>query len=123
MCSHSFGLSQTGALFGFNFFFWVGGGGVFSFFLSKIVSSVFRLCQVNNINKGFPGASNGKESTCNVGDLGWIPGLGRSPGERHGNSLQYSCLENLHGQRTLAGYSPRAHKESDMTEQQSTRRQ
>ena len=42
--------------------------------------------------EGFPGDSDGKESTCNVGDLGSIPGLGRSPGER--NPLQYSCLEN-----------------------------
>ena len=44
--------------------------------------------------KGFPGGSAGKESTCNVGDLGSIPGLGRSPGGGHGHSLQYSCLEN-----------------------------
>ena len=43
---------------------------------------------------GFPGGSYGKESACNVGDLGWIPGLGRSPGEGKGNPLQYSCLEN-----------------------------
>ena len=43
---------------------------------------------------GFPGGSEGKESACNVGDLGSIPGLGRSPGEGHGNLLQYSCLEN-----------------------------
>ena len=43
---------------------------------------------------GFPGGSDGKESTCNVGDLASIPGLGRSPGERHGNPLPYSCLEN-----------------------------
>ena len=43
---------------------------------------------------GFPGGSNGKESACNAGDLGLIPGLGRSPGERHGNPLQYSCREN-----------------------------
>ena len=42
----------------------------------------------------FPGSSNGKESACNAGDLGSIPGLGRSPGEGHGNPLQYSCLEN-----------------------------
>ena len=82
----------------------------FLFFLSKIISSVFKLCHVNNIHKGFPGGSNGKESTCNAGDLGWIPGLGRSPGERHGNPLQYSCLETLHGQRTLAGYSPWARR-------------
>ena len=58
------------------------------------------------INMGFLGGSNGKESTCNVGDLGSTPGLGRSPGEGHGNPLQYSCLENPHGQRSLAGYSP-----------------
>ena len=43
---------------------------------------------------GFPGGSVGKESTRNAGDLGLIPGLGRSPGGGHGNSLQYSCLEN-----------------------------
>ena len=43
---------------------------------------------------GFPGGSDGKESTCNVGDLGSIPGLGRSSGEGKGYSLQYSGLEN-----------------------------
>ena len=43
---------------------------------------------------GFPGGSTGKESTCNVGDLGSIPGLGRSPGEGNGYPLQYSGLEN-----------------------------
>ena len=46
---------------------------------------------------GFPSEnikSNGKESTCNAGDLGSIPGSGRSPGEGNGNPLQYSCLEN-----------------------------
>ena len=43
---------------------------------------------------GFPSSSDGKTSTCNAGDLGLIPGLGRSPGEGHGNSLQYSCQEN-----------------------------
>ena len=41
-----------------------------------------------------PGGSDGKESACNVGDLGSIPGLGRFPGGGHGNPLQYSCLEN-----------------------------
>ena len=41
-----------------------------------------------------PGGSNGKESTCNAGDPGPIPGSGRSPGEGNGNPLQYSCLEN-----------------------------
>ena len=43
---------------------------------------------------GFPGGSDGKVSACNVGDLGSIPGLGRSPGEGNGNPLKYSCLEN-----------------------------
>ena len=43
---------------------------------------------------GFPSGSDGKESAYNVGDPGSIPGLGRSPGGGHGNSLQYSCLEN-----------------------------
>ena len=43
---------------------------------------------------GFPGGSDGKESFCNVGDLGSIPGWGRSPGEGNGSPLQYSCLEN-----------------------------
>ena len=54
---------------------------------------------------GFPGSSVGKESTCNEGDLRSPPGLGRSPGGGHGNPLQYSCLENPHGQRSLAGYT------------------
>ena len=43
---------------------------------------------------GFPGGSAGKESACNAGDLGSIPGLGRSPGEGNGYPLQYSGLEN-----------------------------
>ena len=44
---------------------------------------------------GFPGGSDGKESACNTGDPGSIPGSGRSPGEGNGNPLQYSCLENF----------------------------
>ena len=105
---------------------------------------------------GFPGGSAGKESTCNAGDPGSVPGSRRSLGEGmgyplqyswaslvaqlvknlpalqetwvrslgwedpleegHGNPLQYSCLENPHGQRKLAGCSPWGHKESNMTE-------
>ena len=57
-----------------------------------------------------------KESACNVGDLGLIHGLGRSSVGGHGDPLQYSCLENPHGQRSLAGYSLWGHKELDMTE-------
>ena len=57
-----------------------------------------------------------KKSACNAGDLGSIPELGRSPGEGNGNLLQYSCLENSHGQKSLAGYSPWGHRESDRAE-------
>ena len=67
-------------------------------------------------NMGSPGGSDSKDPTCNAGDLGLIPGLGRSPGGGHGNPLQYSCLENPHGQRSLVGYSPRGCRESDTTE-------
>ena len=55
------------------------------------------------MNGGFPGGSDGKESASNAGNLGAIPGLGRSPGGGHGNPFQYSFLENPHGQRSLAG--------------------
>ena len=58
---------------------------------------------------GFPRSSVGKESACNAEDLGSIPGLGRSPGEGNGYSLQYSGLENS------IDY-PWGHKESDVTE-------
>ena len=63
--------------------------------------------------EGFPGESDSKESACNSGDLGSILGLGTSAGGGHGNPLQYYCLENPHGQRSLVGYSPQGHKESD----------
>ena len=43
---------------------------------------------------GLPCSSNGKESACDAGDQGLIPGSGRSPGDGNGNPLQYSCLEN-----------------------------
>ena len=66
------------------------------------------------------GGSDDKEFACSVGDLGSTPGLERCPGGGHGNPLQYSCLENPHGQRSLVGYSPWVHKESDMTERLST---
>ena len=69
---------------------------------------------------GIPGNLAGKESTCNVGDLGSIPGLGRCPGGGHSNPHQYSCLENPRGPRSLSGYSPWGCKELDRTEQLST---
>ena len=81
---------------------------------------------------GFRGGSDGKESICNAGDLGSIPAFYlyfSKPKSQSiysisiisylrggpGSPLQYSCLENLHGQRSLMDYSPRGHKESDTT--------
>ena len=65
---------------------------------------------------GLPGSSDGKEFACNAGDLSSTLESGRSPGGGHGNPLQFSGLENTHGQRSLAGYSPKGCKESDPTE-------
>ena len=64
---------------------------------------------------GFPGVSGCKASTYNEGDPVSIPGLGRSPGEGYSNPLQYLPGKS-HGWRSLVGYSPRGHKELDMTE-------
>ena len=64
-----------------------------------------------------------KESTCNSGDLGSVPVLGKSPGGGESNPLQYSCLENSHGQKSLVGYSPWGRKELDMSEWLSTHTQ
>ena len=61
------------------------------------------------------GGSDGKESACNVGDLGSVPVLGRFSGKGNGHPLQYSWLGEVCGQRSLVGYSPRGHKELDMT--------
>ena len=63
-----------------------------------------------HVSKGFPGGSDGKESACKAGDLGSVPGLGRSPGEGKGYPLQYSGLEN--SMDTVHGVA-----ESDTTEQ------
>ena len=56
--------------------------------------NLYILSLTNPPNMGFPGGSDGKEYACSAGDLGSIPGSGRSPGEGNGNPLQYSCLEN-----------------------------
>ena len=69
--------------------------------------------------KWVPGGTSGKNLPASVGDLrdmGSIPGLGRSPGEGNGNPLQYSCLENSYGQRSLEGYSLWGPTESNRTE-------
>jgi len=81
-------------------------------------SSGLGLPLVGLISGDLHGGSDGKEFSCNAGDLGLIPGSRRSPGEGHGNPLQYPCLENpIDG----GGYSPRQATapgvpESDMTE-------
>ena len=75
------------------------------------------------MNSGEPALSHGavsKEYACYVGDLGLIPGLGRSRGAGHGNPLHYFCLENPHGQRSSVGYNPWGPKESDTTERPSS---
>ena len=59
---------------------------------------------------GFPGSSASEESAYNTGDPSSIPGSGRSSGKGSSYPLQYSCLENPHGQRSLAGYSPWDHR-------------
>ena len=59
---------------------------------------------------GFPRGSAGKESACNAGELGSIPGSGRCPGEGNGCPLKYSCLGNPMDRRSLAGYNPWGHK-------------
>ena len=80
---------------------------------------------------GFPCGSAGKESACNVGNLGSIPGLERSPGEGNGYQSRVGKIPwrrewlptpvelpgEFHGQRNLAGYCPWGYKESDTTEQ------
>ena len=80
--------------------------------LVKLLTCAWQLftLMVSSAQKGFPCGSAGKESAYNVGDVGSIPGLGRSPGEGKGYPLQDSGLENS------MDYSPWGCKESDMTE-------
>ena len=67
--------------------------------------------------KASPGGSAVKNLLANPGEVGVIPGSGRSPEEGSGNPHHYSCLGKPYGQRSLAGYSPWGCKESDTTEQ------
>ena len=64
---------------------------------------------------GFPGGSDDKESAWNVGDWGLIPGSGRFPWRRKWQAIPVFLPGGFHGQRSLAGYSPWGHKESDTT--------
>ena len=78
-------------------------------FGSKVFADIIKV----KIRTFFPGGISGgkkkKKQPATAGvirDMGSIPGLGRSPGEGNGNPLQYSCLENPYGQRSLESYSP-----------------
>ena len=62
--------------------------------LSSLIRSYLLVFAFISFAVGFPGGSDGKDSSCNAGNLGLIPESGRSPGEGNGNPLQYSCLEN-----------------------------
>ena len=73
------------------------------------------------LSRGFPGGSDGKESACNAGDPGFIPGLRRSPGEGHGNPLQYSSLEKPMDRGAWQATVHRAHRIQDSTRKQSRR--
>ena len=66
--------------------------------------------------QGFPVGSDGKESDCNAGDVGLIPGSGRSRGEGNGNLLQYSCLENFMDRGAWWATGHGAAKELDTTD-------
>ena len=98
---------------------------MFSVFLGISLNRVFSLgrVDVSYVSLGhttFVGASlvaqSVKESVCSTGDLGSVPGLGRSPAEGNGNPLQYPCLEKSPGQRSLVGCSSWVRKESGTTE-------
>ena len=64
----------------------------------------------------FPGGSDSKESSCNTGDPGSTPGLGRSPGEGNGTALQYSCLGNPTDRKAQQATVQGVTKEPDMTQ-------
>ena len=87
-----------------------------TYYFTSSASTLSQTAPNSSLLVGFPGSSVSKESACNVGDLGLIPGLGRSPGGGHGNLLWYSCLGNPHVQRSLVGNSLWGHKELDTTE-------
>ena len=82
----------------------------------KIFLSLLKFQEDQSATFGLPLWLSGKESACSAGDVGSIPGSEKSPREGNGNPLQYSCLGNPHGQRSLVGYSQWDHRESGMTQ-------
>ena len=86
-------------------------------FKATVDSSAFTtICTPHGASQAVLEAKNPPTKAGAAEDVGSIPGWGGSPGEGHGNPLQYSCLENPHGQRRLAGYSSWGHKELDSTD-------
>ena len=73
-------------------------------------------CSVGMSQRMLPWSLSSKESACNAGDTGSIPGSGRSPGVRNGNPTPVFLPGKFHGQRSLMGYSPWDHKAPDVTE-------
>ena len=95
---------------------WVSNYATLIYFLILHCRYIF-LHHLSTFVRDFPGGSDGEVSAYNAGDVGSIPGLGRSPGEGNGTPLQYSFLPGKsHGWRSLVGYSPWGCKESDTTE-------
>ena len=84
--------------------------------LTHSACSFFQFSSAQHSLIGFPGSSEVKASASNAGDLGSIPGSGRSPGEGHGNPLQYSRLENPMDRGIWRAEIHGGHKESDTTE-------
>ena len=92
-CSMQIGLSQECCLFYLKSSLWSSDLPCF-FSRTVLVFLATAILDSFSLFYDFPGGSDGKASAYNTGDLGLIPGLGRSPGEGNGNPLQYSCLEN-----------------------------
>ena len=88
--------------------------------MSYCFTSFKFLFKCDHPTQGFPGGSDDKRVHLQCGRSALSPWVGRHPEGGHGNPLQYSCLENPHQQRCLAGYSPRGHKELDTTDTQHT---
>ena len=89
-----------------------------SYVYTSILKTSLHIWDQVMCTRSFPSGSDGKESACYVGDIGSIPGWGRSPGDGNGNPLHYSCLENSkHRGDFRATLPPWGRKESNMTEQ------
>ena len=76
----------------------------------------FEFAAPKTLLMGFPGGSDDKQTACNAGDLGLIPGLGRSSGKGNGKPTPAVLPGEFHGQKSLVSYSPGGRKESDTTE-------